>query len=170
MFHVGFLSICKWCRMEKNAVLLLIMFCLVYIHRNTQKDTWEQTVQKQEIQSENTFLGSLAAKHKTRKQSGRFKFHAKRAPVNNLIPKRGFLNNVSLGCIVFFGLVSEASTGQPAVCVSITLLYHIFEKLDVSCSLCSHSAFEYEAKSDSPLFKNTLQHDHSLALTQCTGS
>lgn len=103
-------------------------------------------------------------------QSRCFKFHAKKAPVNNLIPKSGFLNKVSLGCIVFFGLVSEASTGQPAVCVSITLLYHIFEKLDVSCSLCSHSVFEYEAKSDSPLFKNTLQHDHCLALTQRTGS
>lgn len=102
-------------------------------------------------------------------QSGRFriisggaqnaKSNAVEAPVNNLIPESAVLNKVSRGCaLVFGGSVSQVSAGRPAVCVSMTLLYHVSEKsrvqteLHASCSLYSRFAFEYGAKSVRPLF------------------
>lgn len=88
-----FLSICKWCRLEK--ILKLIMFCLVRLLRNTRKEICEQNLSREHISR------SLAAKHETHKQSGCFKLSAKKAPVKNYIPKIGFLNKVSLGCSAF---------------------------------------------------------------------
>lgn len=134
--------------------------------RRTHKDTCEQTPQQRGNLIRADVLGSLAEEHETWARSGCAKTNAAEAPANNLIPESAVLNKVSLGCaLVSGGSVSHVLAGRPAVCVSVTLLYRVSEKsrvqteLHASCSLYSHFAFEYGAKSVRPLFKNTLQHD-----------